>query len=140
MEEPHRRDEGTQPPTSSRWWGFPGVDPAQERTPTGYICPTLQRGAWDRSMARGCCVILARKDQSHGSCGRTSPKRRSEKFAWPRSNAYGRPWPSLAVLGYYLTFPDCLVKSIGGRIRWAWGFLADGPGVRSRPGSKRAPV
>jgi hypothetical protein len=90
MEEPHRRDEGTQPPTSSRWWGFPGVDPAQERIPTGYICPTLQRGAWDRSMARTCWVILTRKGQSHASCGRTardgvlrsSCVRHSRKIAW----------------------------------------------------------
>jgi hypothetical protein len=32
-----------------------------------------------------------------------------------------------------LTFPDCLVISVGGRIRWAWGLLADRTGCQVTP-------
>ena len=73
MEEPHRRDRRHSGGNVKPLVGFPGIDQAHQRTPTAYICPTVQRGAWDRSMAMACCMILARNRQSNASCGRTSP-------------------------------------------------------------------
>jgi hypothetical protein len=87
MEEPHRRDRRHSGGNVKPLVGFPRVDPARQRTPTAYICPTVERGAWDRSMARACFVILALWDRSYARWGRTSPLRSSGKFT-PRTNGH----------------------------------------------------
>ena|SRR5215218_10075440 len=84
MEEPHRRDQRHSGGNVKVLVGFPGVDPARQRTPTAYICPTVERGAWDRSKARACFVILALWDRSYARWGRTSRLRSSKKFALSR--------------------------------------------------------